>query len=102
MKVTSLLVFACLGAAWAQQPAAPGGAPTGMPAPKMPELADETVVAILGDGTKFTMGDFKRVFAALPPPNQQMALRNRGEFLHQWEMMRRLMKMAEAAKLDQE
>jgi peptidyl-prolyl cis-trans isomerase C len=106
MKVTSLLVFTCLGAMplLAQQPPAmPGpGAPTGQPAPQMPDLPEDTVVAIFGDGTKFTMGDFKRVFSALPPPNQQMALRNREVFLHQWEMMRRLTKMAEAAKLDQE
>jgi hypothetical protein len=105
MKFISLPVFACLGIAslMAQAPApAVPGAPTGQPAPKMPDLADDTVVAILGDGTKFTMGDFKRVFAALPPPNQQMALRNREVFLHQWEMMRRLTKMAEAAKLELE
>jgi parvulin-like peptidyl-prolyl isomerase len=68
----------------------------------MPDLPEDTVVAILGDGTKFTFGDFKRIYAALPPPNQQMAIRNREQFLHQWEMMRKLTKMAEAAKLDQE
>jgi parvulin-like peptidyl-prolyl isomerase len=63
---------------------------------------DDTVVAIFGDGTKFTMADFKRIYAALPPQNQQMALRDRTQWLHQWEMMRKLTKMAEAAKLDQE
>ena len=60
------------------------------------------MVAIFGDGTKFTMGDFKRIYAALPPANQQMALRNREMWLHQWELMRKLTKMAEDAKLDQE
>ena len=68
----------------------------------MPDLPDDTVVAIFGDGTKFTMGDFRKIYAALPPANQQMALRNREQWLHQWELLRKLTKMAEEAKLDQE
>jgi parvulin-like peptidyl-prolyl isomerase len=68
----------------------------------MPELPDEEVVAIFGDGTKFTMGDFKKIYVALPPANQQMALRNRETWLHQWDLLRKLTKMAEEAKLDQE
>ncbi len=99
MKVISALLFACLGAAWAQAPVAPV-AP--LAAPTIPNLPEDTVLAIFGDGTKFTMGDFKRIYAALPAPNQQMAVRDRAQFLHQWEMMRKLTKMAEAAKLDQE
>jgi peptidyl-prolyl cis-trans isomerase C len=68
----------------------------------MPDLPGETVVAIFGDGTKFTMADFRKIFEALPPANQQMALRNREQWLHQWELLRKLTKMAEDAKLDQE
>jgi peptidyl-prolyl cis-trans isomerase C len=118
MKATFLVVFVCLGAAWAQPAGAPpagvppagvppaGAQSTGAPAaagtPTIPELPEDTVVAVFGDGTKFTMGDFKRMYAALPPPNQQMALRDREQFLHQWEMMRKLTKMAEEAKLDLE
>ena len=68
----------------------------------MPELPDDTVVAIFGDGTKFTMGNFRKMYDALPPANQQMALRNREQWLHQWELLRKLTKMAEDAKLDQE
>jgi parvulin-like peptidyl-prolyl isomerase len=68
----------------------------------MPNLPDETVVAIFGDGTKLTMGEFRKIFAAMPPANQQMALRNREQWLHQWELLRKLTKMAEDAKLDQE
>ncbi len=68
----------------------------------MPDLPEDTVVAIFGDGTKFTMGNFRRIFEALPPANQQMALRNREQWLHQWELMRKLTKLAEDAKLDQE
>ena len=38
----------------------------------------------------------------LPAPNQQMAMRNREQWLHQWELLRKLTKLAEEAKLDQE
>jgi hypothetical protein len=102
MKVLCLLAFAGLSAVWAQSapvPPAPGSPAAG---PALPDLPDETVVAIFGDGTKFTMGDFRRVYGALPPQNQQMALRNREQWLHQWELLRKLTKMAEDGKLDQE
>ena len=98
MKVFCLLAFASFSAIWAQSaPGAPAAAP-----PAMPDLPDDAVVAIFGDGTKFTMGNFRKVFEALPPVNQQMALRNREQWLHQWELFRKLTKMAEDAKLDQE
>src|ERR1019366_9563617 len=97
MKVFCLLAFASASAIWAQT--APGAAAA---PPAMPDLPDETVVAIFGDGTKFTMGDFKKIYQALPPANQQMALRNRELWLHQWELLRKLTKLAEDAKLDQE
>ena len=94
MKVLCLLAFASFSALWAQSaPAAP---------PTMPDLPDDAVVAIFGDGTKFTMGNFRRIYEALPPANQQMALRNREQWLHQWELFRKLTKMAEEAKLDEE
>jgi peptidyl-prolyl cis-trans isomerase C len=97
MKVICLLAFASFSSIWAQSaPGAPAAAPT------LPDLPDDTVVAIFGDGTKFTMGNFKRIFEALPPANQQMALRNREQWLHQWELLRKLTKLAEEAKLDQE
>jgi len=99
MKASSfLLAFFCLGAAWAQSAAGP----VPPPAATLPDVPDDTVVAIFGDGTKFTMAEFKRIYSALPPANQQMALRDRAQWLHQWEMMRKLTKMAEQAKLDQE
>ena len=68
----------------------------------MPDLPDDAVVAIFGDGTKFTMGNFRKIYEALPPVSQQMALRNREQWLHQWELFRKLTKMAEEAKLDEE
>jgi peptidyl-prolyl cis-trans isomerase C len=48
------------------------------------------------------MGEFRKIYEALPPANQQMALRNREQWLHQWDLLRKLTKMAEEAKLDQE
>lgn len=106
MKVLCLLAFAGLSAAWSQSaPVAPATAPSPGAAatgPALPDLPDETVVAIFGDGTKFTMGNFRAIYAALPPANQQMALRNREQWLHQWELLRKLSKMAEDAKLDLE
>jgi len=98
MKVLSLLIFASFSAIWAQS-APPTAA---MPAPALPDLPGETVVAIFDDGTKFTMSDFRKIFEALPPANQQMALRNREQWLHQWGLLRKLTKAAEDAKLDQE
>jgi peptidyl-prolyl cis-trans isomerase C len=102
MKVFCLLAFASLGAAFAQT--APGSAPAAPAAPPLalPNLPDETEIAIFGDGTKLTMGEFRRIYEALPPANQQMALRNRAQWLHQWELLRKLTKMAEDAKLDQQ
>ena len=97
MKVLCLLAFASFSAIWAQSTPGPAAPP-----PAMPDLPDETVVAIFGDGAKLTMGDFKRIFSALPPANQQMAMRNREVWLHQWELLRKLTKMAEDAKLDEE
>src|SRR5260370_37174513 len=102
MKVLSLRIFASSSAAWAQTAPAPATAPATARPPAMPDLPGETVVAIFGDGTKFTMADFRKIFEALPPANQQMALRNREQWLHQWELLRKLTKMAEDAKLDQE
>jgi peptidyl-prolyl cis-trans isomerase C len=97
MKVFCLLAFASASAIWAQSAPEAAAAPT-----PMPDLPDEAVVAIFGDGTKFTMGDFKTIYQALPPANQQMAMRNREVWLHQWELLRKLTKMAEDAKLDQQ
>jgi peptidyl-prolyl cis-trans isomerase C len=83
-------VFVC--AAWAQTAPAPA-------VPAMPELPDNTVIATFEDGTKFTMGDFKAYYNVLPPANQQMALRDRAAFLHQWAVLRKLAKLADDKKL---
>ena len=87
MKLLSLLVF-LLVPVWAQAPS------------PLPNLPDETVVATFDDGVKLTLGEFKRIYAVLPPENQQQAMRDRPAFLKQWALMRKLAKMAEADQLD--
>ena len=66
----------------------------------LPNLPDETVVATFDDGVKMTLGEFKRLYAVLPPENQQQAMHDRPAFLKQWALMRKLAKMAETEQLD--
>lgn len=98
MKASFLWIPVLAIAAWAQS-AAPG-APA-VP-PGLPNLPDETVIATFEDGEKLTMGEFRRIFAILPPDNQQMALRDRRAFLHQFALMRKLTQMAAAQKLNEQ
>jgi parvulin-like peptidyl-prolyl isomerase len=67
----------------------------------MPDIPDQTVIAVFDDGVQFTMGEFKKIFAVLPPDNQPLALRDRKTFLHEWAFMRKLARMAEKEKLDE-
>lgn len=69
--------------------------------PALPNLPDETVIATFDDGATMTFGEFKRTITVLPQQGQLDALANRAEFLHQWAMMRKLAREAEAEKLDQ-
>jgi peptidyl-prolyl cis-trans isomerase C len=75
-------------------------APAPAPAPDFPDLPDTTVIAVFDDGTQFSLGDYKKLYAALPG-NQQAMTRNRKEFLEQYGLMRKLALMAEKEKLDQ-
>ena len=95
MKFLTSFAFLCLSAVWAQTAAAPK-------APAFPPLPDDAVIAVFDDGHQLTMGEFKKIYAALPPQNQQMALRDRKTFLEQWAFMRKLSQMAEKEKLDQQ
>ena len=73
------------------------------PAPAaLPNLPDDAVIAIFDDGSKMTMGEFRQIYAILPPANQQAALHNRKSFLEQWGLGRKLARMAEVEKLDQQ
>ena len=100
MKFLSVFVFACCSAVWAQTAPAPG--PGGTAAPQMPDIPDQTTIAVFDDGVQFTMADFKKIIAVLPPYNQPLAMRDRKTFLQQWAFMRKLAQMAEKQKLDQE
>ena len=95
MKFLTSFAFLCLSAVWAQTAAAPK-------APAFPPLPDDAVIAVFDDGHQLTMGEFKKIYAALPPQNQQMALRDRKTFLEQWAFMRKLSQLAEKEKLDQQ
>jgi peptidyl-prolyl cis-trans isomerase C len=89
-----LAVFLCLGAAWGQEQAAQR--------PQLPDIPDSEVVAVFDDGTKFTMGEFKKILTVLPPENQKRAVQDRPNFMKQWALMRKLAKMAETDKLDEQ
>ena len=95
MKAIFLPLLACLSAL-AQTAAPPAAAST------IPDLPDETVIATFADGAKMTMGEFKKIYAVLPPDNQQLVLRDRKTFLESWAFMRSLAQQAEKEKLDKE
>jgi peptidyl-prolyl cis-trans isomerase C len=67
----------------------------------MPDIPDQTTIAVFDDGVKLTMADFKKIFAVLPPDSRALVLRDRKSFLQQWAFMRKLAHMGEEAKLDQ-
>ena len=90
MKSLCLLLFSA--SLWAQT----------APAPAMPPLPDEAVIATFEDGSKLTMGEFKKVYGALNQQQQQAVMRDRGEFLHQYAMLRKMAKMADQKKLAEE
>jgi peptidyl-prolyl cis-trans isomerase C len=96
MKSFSLLVFVCLGAAWAQNSTPPP------PASALPNLPDPTVIAVFPDGAKFTMGELKSLYPALPPQLQQAVVRDPGEFFRQYAVWRKFTAIAEEKKLDKQ
>src|SRR6185436_18458677 len=100
MKTLIFCIFSCLTAVWGQSPVPLP--PAAAPAPTLPDLPESTVIATFDDGVQVTMGEFRKIFAILPPQNQQMALRDRSGFLKQWAFMRKLSQMAGQQKLDQE
>ena len=92
MKGLALFFFSC-GLAVAQVAA--------VPPPGLPDLPEETVIAVFDDGAKLTMGDFKNIYAILPPNAQQGAVRDPKAFLEQWGLFRKLADVAQKKKLDQ-
>jgi len=96
----------CLGVAGAQTPAPPAATPpaAASPAPRatLPNLPDATVIAVFDDGTKFTMGDLKRLYPALPDAMKGAVAGNTAEFFHEFALMRKLEAIAAEKKLDEE
>jgi len=99
MKALILGIFVSVIGAFAQvMPAVPAAERPQI----LPEIPDATVIATFDDGVQFTMGEFRKFYAILPPQNQQNALRDRRTFLQHWAFMRKLSLMADQQKLDQE
>ena len=96
MKIPSILLFSCLGALYAQTMA------PGPPISALPNLPDEQVIARFDDGVKFTMGDLRKLYPALPAPLQNAAVNDPMEFFHEYAVMRKYTQMAEERKLDTE
>jgi peptidyl-prolyl cis-trans isomerase C len=92
MKSLAFLAFSC--GVLAAQVAAP-------PAASLPNIPDQTVIAVFDDGSKLTMGDLKAYYGVMPPNSQQAILRDRKAFLEQWGLLRKLAGIAEQKKLDQ-
>ena len=119
MNAPAFALFVCLGVAWAQttppaaddrgerlrrQAAEAASAQTARPAAagaKLPDLPNETVIAVFDDGAPFTMGDFKRIVSILPQQSQQLAVVNPKGIVQWWAGMRKLARMGEEEKLDQ-
>jgi parvulin-like peptidyl-prolyl isomerase len=80
-------------------PAAPAE-PTKAPAPK-PEVAPDTVVASV-EGKSLTAAEVDKLIAGLPPQLQQNVQKDRRQFLQQWALFKKISKMAEASKLDEQ
>jgi parvulin-like peptidyl-prolyl isomerase len=93
MKVLGFLVFLASGLL-AQAP------PPQAPPPALPDIPDDAVIAVFDDGVKFTMGQYRAIYSALPG-NQQAMAQNRRVFLEQFALIRKLAHMAEEEKLDQ-
>jgi len=60
------------------------------------------VIAVFDDGTKFTMGDLKRLYPALPDAMKGAVAGNTAEFFHEFALLRKLDAMAREKKLDEE
>jgi parvulin-like peptidyl-prolyl isomerase len=120
MKIPCFLLLVCLGAAscaggkiagatgGAQTPAPPSASPVpaaGAPpkaAPAIPDLPDPTVIAEFQDGSKFTMGDLKRLYPALQPQLQNAIRQDPVEFFHEYATMLAYEKIALEKKLDEQ
>jgi len=96
MKVfIPVFFFLCFGAFAQTKPPAPTP-------PPVPDIPDETVIAIFDDGTPFTMREFKLILAEQPRDNQPGIMANRKSFVEWWARTRKMAQMGEKQKLDQQ
>lgn len=108
MKSPCLLLLVCLGAASAQTPAPPPASPRpaptapAKPAAALPNLPDPTVIAVFQDGTKFTMGDLRKLYPALQPQLQKAVKEDPVEFFHEYATMLKYEQIALEKKLDEQ
>ncbi|MGA2037668.1 MAG: peptidylprolyl isomerase [Bryobacteraceae bacterium] len=111
MKRPSFFLLVCLGAASAQTPAPPAASPrpaapaTSAPAkaaPAFPDLPDPTVIAEFQDGTRFTVGDLKKLYPALPAAMQAAVKVDPVEFFHEYATMLKYQQLALDKKLDEQ
>jgi len=71
-------------------------------APAIPDLPDPTVIAEFQDGTKFTMGDLKKLYPALQPQLQNALKQDPVEFFHEYATMLKYEQIALEKKLDEQ
>jgi len=105
MKSPCFLLFVCLSAASAQAPpsmASPRPPAQAKAAPAFPDLPDPTVIAEFQDGTKFTMGDLKKLYPVLPGPLQNAVKQDPVEFFHEYATMLKYEQIAREKKLDEQ
>jgi peptidyl-prolyl cis-trans isomerase C len=93
MKVLAISLFIAFSFACAQTPAPPKA-----PA-ELPDLPDSAVIAEFGDQTKFTMGDFRKYVAAMPPETQALALADPQTWIEGFAHMKQMADLAEKDKL---
>jgi parvulin-like peptidyl-prolyl isomerase len=89
------IVAAFLVAAAAQTP------PPAAANQSLSDLPPDTVIASF-DGKKVTAEEMRKIFAVLPPQNQQGAMRDRKGFVQQYALMQKLAEMAAQDKLDEQ
>jgi len=94
MKVSLVTAFLLVVGLGAQQPPTPG---VTMEA----ALAPDAVVATVG-GKPVTYGELEVLLKAMPPQMAQQALSDRRSFVQQYVLLRHLVQIAEAQKLDQQ
>lgn len=93
MRFATLLLLSV--PVWAQTPPV---APPKPAAAAAPAFENDTVVAT-SEGQKLTAGDINKILDGIPVQMRQNYQRDPKSFLSQWFLLKRLVAMAEAAKL---